>query len=106
MSTRWPDERDAVTPGWEFVSIGFENDPVDLGGGLSPWPYGERWVGTSDRIIVSHPSYPRQRHDMHVYTLAGTEPAVRFAAGEFSNGVWGFYVPTRRSASRTLGVAD
>lgn len=99
MNPRWDDKRDTVTPGWEFVSIGFENDAVDLGGGVNPWPYSARWVGTGERIVVAHPSYPTQRHDMHVYALAGSDPEVRFAAGEFSNGVWGFYVPMRRGRS-------
>jgi hypothetical protein len=30
---------------------------------------------------------------MTEYTLEGVEPTLRFAAGEFSNGVWGFFVP-------------
>jgi hypothetical protein len=103
MTPRWPSEDDAVTPGWEFVSIGLEGDPVDLGSGVSPWPYSDRWVATGDRIVVAHPSYPRQRHDMLVYTLAATNPEVRFAAGEFSNGVWGFYVP-RLGGRSSLGA--
>ena len=94
MSTRGPNERDRVTPGWELLGIGLEDDAVDLGGGVSPWPWApDRWVGTGERITVAHPSYPRQRHWMDVYTLAGHDPQVVFAAGEFSNGVWGFFVP-------------
>jgi hypothetical protein len=80
-----------VDPDWELVSIGLEGDPVDLGGGASPWSHG--WTATGRRVAVAHPSYPWQRHDMAEYTLAGVEPVVRFAAGEFSNGVWGFFVP-------------
>jgi hypothetical protein len=44
---------------------------------------------------LSHPQYPAQRHVMSVYEVADSDPAVRFAAGEFSNGVWGFYVPAQ-----------
>jgi len=80
-----------VDPGWTLVSIGFESDPVDLGGGARPWAHG--WTATGRRVLVAHPSYPRQRHHMTEYTLDGVEPTVTFAAGEFSNGVWGFFVP-------------
>jgi hypothetical protein len=30
---------------------------------------------------------------MFVYEMTGSAPPIRFAAGEFSNGVWGFFVP-------------
>jgi hypothetical protein len=80
-----------VTPEWRFVSIGFENDPIDIGGGINPWL--GTWLSLYRRIVVGHPQYPRQRHDMDTYQLAGTDPPVVFAAGEFSNGVWGFFVP-------------
>jgi len=46
-----------------------------------------------DSIIVSHPGYPDERHPMRVYELREGDRVVRFAAGEYSNGVWGFYVP-------------
>jgi hypothetical protein len=32
---------------------------------------------------------------MWVYEVKGSVPPVRFAAGEFSNGVWGFFVLAR-----------
>ena len=79
-----------VDEGWRFVSIGFEGDPTDIGG-VDPWKI--EWLSRHEHITVAHPQYPDQRHPMNVYDLAGTDPPVRFAAGEFSNGVWGFYVP-------------
>jgi hypothetical protein len=45
------------------------------------------------RITVAHPSYPAQRHMMQVYVLDPEHAGPVFAAGEFSNGVWGIYVP-------------
>ena len=30
---------------------------------------------------------------MTVYEMNGADGPIRFAAGEFSNGVWGFFVP-------------
>lgn len=78
-----------VTPGWRFVSIGFEGEVVNVDG-ANLWR--EEWRSLHERICVPHPSYPGERHTMFVYELAKS-PSVRFAAGEFSNGVWGFFVP-------------
>ena len=80
-----------LTPGWSFVSIGFQGEDVSLRG-LNPWKH--KWHSLHEPpIAVPHPSYPQQRHSMCVYELRGEGKPVRFAAGEFSNGVWGFYVP-------------
>jgi hypothetical protein len=76
--------------GWRFVSIGFEGQPTDVAG-VNPWEV--QWTATGSRISVTHPQYPSQRHQMSIYEVTGSVPPVRFAAGEFSNGVWGFYVP-------------
>jgi hypothetical protein len=82
-----------VTPGWKYVSIGFEGDHVSLDG-LMPWQL--KWHSLEEPpITVAHPSYPLQRHSMRVYELRHEGNTVKFAAGEFSNGVWGFYVPSR-----------
>ena len=86
-----------VTPGWKFVAIVIDGDSVSLHG-HDPWPL--KWVDTREpAITVAHPSYPLQRHRMSVYDLP-TSPPVRFAAGEFSNCVWGFYVPERADDPR------
>ena len=83
-----------VTPGWTHVSIGFEGDKVLLDD-LNPW--GLEWHALQEpRIIVAHPNYPQERHQMDVYELRREGKTVKFAAGEFSNGVWGFYVPATR----------
>ena len=82
-----------VTPGWKFVSIGFEGVPV-LVQGTDLWKHNERWASTRESIVVPHPSYPSERHTMFVYTLSHNGKSITFATGEYSNGVWGFYVPT------------
>jgi hypothetical protein len=81
-----------VTPGWKFVSIGIEGDPVSIQG-VNVWAH--EWQRCSgETITVAHPSYPSQRHAMFVYDLAVPGKNIRFAAGEFSNSVWGIYAPT------------
>jgi len=80
----------SLTKGWKFVSIGFEGDEVLLDG-LNPWQ--NEWYDLEEAsIIVAHPSYPEQRHSMEISELRANGRTVKFAAGEFSNGVWGFYV--------------
>ena len=79
-----------VTDGWRFVSIGVEGYDVGLAG-VDPWRVD--WTATGSRIVVPHPQYPAQRHQLTVYEIPGTDPPVVFAAGEFSYGVWGFFVP-------------
>lgn len=80
-----------ISPGWRFVSIGEEGEPTDIGGGINPWDV--KWIPTHGRIVVAHPSYPQERHTMFTYVVEGTDPPVVFAAGEYSNLVFGFYVP-------------
>ena len=88
---RWPWTRQAVTPGWCFVSIGFERHETSIGG-VDPWTV--EWKSRRQDIIVAHPQYPNEFHAMPTWELAGSDPPIKFAAGEFSNGVWGFFVPS------------
>lgn len=92
----FPEPDAEVTPGWQFVSIGFEGDPVDVGG-VDAWKV--EWESTGWRITVAHPSYPWERHTMFTYVVKGSTPPIEFAAGEFSNGVWGFFRPRRDPGS-------
>jgi hypothetical protein len=84
-----------TTPNWRFVSIGLDGDAVDLDG-IDPWRH--EWLSLDEpRVVVAHPSHPHQRHTMSVYAVRVEGREVRFAAGEFSNGVWGFFAPTSPS---------
>jgi hypothetical protein len=83
---------EALTPGWRHVHIGIEGAFVKLNG-LNPWKL--EWHSIDkESIVVAHPSYPSERHYMRVYEIESAGKRVKFAAGEFSNGVWGFYVPS------------
>lgn len=80
-----------VTPSWVFVAIVPDGGVVDIEG-LNPWDH--RWHPVNQpSITVAHPQYRSQRHKMTVYEIRSSERTQRFAAGEFSNGAWGFYVP-------------
>lgn len=79
-----------VTPGWKLLAIGGEGDRVEIGRGVLLWE--RRWRSLGERITVAHPQHEYERHGMTVYCIAD-RPDIMFAAGEFSNGVWGVFVP-------------
>jgi hypothetical protein len=81
---------DLVTPGWRSVGMCSEADAFDLEG-VNPWEHD--WVPQSERIVVAHPYYPSQRHDVDVWVIRAPDRVVRFAAGEMSNGAWAFFLP-------------
>ena len=83
-----------ITPGWSLVYSGIEGSVAALGG-LNIWKVHWRDLQVPP-IIVAHPEYPAQRHSMWVCELAGAHGPIKFAAGEFSNGIWGVYLPTTR----------
>jgi len=83
---------EAYTPGWTPVHVGIEGDRVSLNG-LNPWKLKWQRLG-EESIVVPHPSHRQERHLAWVYEVESSGKRVKFAAGELSNGVWGFYLPT------------
>ena len=75
---------------WRDVHVGLADDGVEIGG-LDVWR--QEWRRTGDSVQLPHPAHPHQRHLFDIYEAGPPESAIRFAAGELSNGVWGFYVP-------------
>jgi hypothetical protein len=68
----------------------WDGDEFDLDG-LNPWQH--EWIPQSQRIVVAHPSYPSQRHDVDVWMIEALDGTIRFAAGEMSNLAWAFFLP-------------
>jgi hypothetical protein len=56
--------------------------------GLNIWDF--RWADTGQRIVVKDPLY-NQEYTMNVYEIQNVDTKIIFAAGEFSNCVWGIY---------------
>jgi hypothetical protein len=76
---------------WKSVGIVVEGNPISIGG-LNPWDF--EWRRVQDEPVqLPHPSYPNQKHSMWVYEVESDGRKVRFATGELSANVWGFYVP-------------
>jgi hypothetical protein len=74
-----------------LVRVATGGDGTEVGG-VNLWQ--SEWTPTHERITVTHPQHSAQRHVMFTYQVAGTDPPIVFAAAEFSNGVWGVYVPS------------
>ena len=79
------------THGWRSVHIGFSDDGLKIGG-QPVWK--QEWRPSGEpSLMLPHPAYPDQSHRFDIYAIGESRKRVRFAAGELSNGVWGFYVP-------------
>lgn len=76
---------------WRYVHVGLEGDNASIGG-MGIWKH--QWRDLSLRPLhLPHPSHPDQLHIYNIYEIGELHRPVRFAAGELSNGVWGFYAP-------------
>jgi hypothetical protein len=56
--------------------------------GLNIWDH--KWISTGERISVQDPVYG-QVYSMRVYEIISGIETIRFAAGEFSNCIFGIY---------------
>lgn len=72
---------------WKFVKSGIEGDCELFGVNIFDY----RWKSTNQKVDVLDPIY-NQKHEMTIYNADIGSKVVTFAAGEFSNCVYGFYV--------------
>jgi hypothetical protein len=86
---------------WRFVSFGPENDELELGG-LPVWR--EAWRELPESVTLSDPSVPGLTQRLGVYEIGPVDSPVRFAAGEFSDGIWGFFIPAHDWRYRVVDV--
>ncbi len=77
---------DEPTP-WRFIGHCFDGEPFAIDG-IDVW---RAWTPTGEQATVTDPIYPWQRYQFAVYTMTEGARTVEFAAGEFSNTVWGFF---------------
>lgn len=49
------------------------------------------WNDTGEIVTVTDPQY-RQKHNFNVYAVDIDGTTKKFAAGEFGNCIWGFYL--------------
>ena len=77
--------------GWCYVITVADGQSLRLNG-IDVWK--NRWVDTGRRVAVKDPLYG-QDFTLHVYEISSGNARALFAAGEWSNCMWGFYVPRR-----------
>ena len=76
---------------WKPVGVVAEGRPLWISG-VNVWDH--VWNKTDEASVqLPHPSYPSQTHDMSIYEIAVADRRIRFATGELSANVWGFYEP-------------
>jgi hypothetical protein len=78
-----------MSAGWKFLTSVIDGAPYPIQG-LNIWEY--NWINTRQYITVKDPIYG-QTHTMTVYQIITGTQTITFAAGEFSNLVWGIYLP-------------
>ena len=81
---------DQLTPGWKFLDASTEGEDLQIAG-ISVWAH--KWRQASAEPVIVQDPHHGQIFRFHAYEITiGSQRAV-FAAGEFSNGIFGFYVP-------------
>lgn len=75
---------------WVYEGATTEGESLRIDG-IDVWAHAWRRVQDAPVTVVD-PHYGQQ-HEFHVYTIEHGGVCCRFAAGEFSNGIWGFYRP-------------
>jgi hypothetical protein len=72
---------------WEHIHTGFEADGFRIDG-VAVWEHTWRNTGGRESVIDSN---HRLEYVFNVYEVTVGQTTVVFAAGELSNGVWGFF---------------
>lgn len=76
-----------ITQGWKFIKTIQSSEPFFIEGN-NIWDY--EWESTGETIDVEDPLY-KQKYVMDVYKINVKGKEILFAAGEFSNCIYGIY---------------
>lgn len=72
---------------WHFAGAGQDGYVILFGKNIFDY----RWNNTHKSVTVKDPLY-NQDHRFGIYEVEIDGEIHKFAAGEFSNGIWGFYI--------------
>lgn len=72
---------------WQHETTGLDGECQLFGVNIFDY----KWCSINKNAIVHDPSYG-QKHCFQIFRVAIDGEEHEFAAGEFSNGVWGFFV--------------
>ena len=79
-----------MSSNWKFHQVCMEGVKLEIGG-IDVWEHA--WIvdKESPNVEVHDPLY-NQKHSFRIYIIQSNGKIIRFAAGEFSNCIWGFYI--------------
>jgi len=77
-----------TTDNWEHIKTLVDGERFEING-MNIW--NSEWKNTGERIQIKDPLYGKD-YTFTVYEIMNEEASITFAAGEFSNCVWGIYV--------------
>lgn len=86
-------------PQWVHVATSLDGDDTEIQG-VKIWKHDWEDV-KGENAQIKDPHYG-QSYYFGVYRVQEKEKVVEFAAGEFSNGVWGFYVRNKPIAPEEM----
>lgn len=72
---------------WKYETVGVEGNITLFGINIFEYP----WESTGQSVVIHDPLYG-QAYRFSIYTVLVHYQKHTFAAGEFSNCIWGFYV--------------
>ena len=72
---------------WIHIKTIIDNEHFEING-INIWNYD--WKDTHERIQLKHPTF-YQNYTFIIYNININDICIEFAAGEFSNCVWGIY---------------
>lgn len=73
---------------WVFIGHSFEAEIFEIEE-INVWEH--HWQETGEFAKLNDPLYTWQNYRFAVYSVTQGSKVIKFAAGEFSNTVWGFY---------------
>jgi hypothetical protein len=80
----------AAVANWKCVNWCAEGERFELVPGHNVWDH--NFASTGEKVAVKDPLYGAE-YQFTVYEIEIDGRTIRFAAGEFSNGIYGFYLP-------------
>lgn len=80
--------KESKTKTWKYEKAGVDGNATLFGVNIFDY----EWKGTNRTVKVRDPLYGNE-YVFSIYTVTIKGMEQEFAAGEFSNCVWGFYLP-------------
>lgn len=76
-----------MTTNWNYIATISDGESFEIDG-INIW--NKEWKSTGEKTTVKDPIY-KQDHLISVYNIIVNNKTIEFAAGEFSNEIFGIY---------------